>query len=105
MHEEACSRLPDRYDAGGGLRERGAEGMTPGTYSAEANGFHGTIQIDVTVDAESITGIEIVEQSETAGIGEAALPVLGWKPCWKIRPSAWIPLPVRRSRRMPLKRR
>ena len=59
-----------------GCVSAGAEGMTPGTYSAEANGFHGTIQIDVTVDAESITGIEIVEQSETAGIGEAALPVL-----------------------------
>ena len=54
----------------------GAEGMTPGTYTAEAGGFHGTIKLEVTVDAEAITGIEVVEHSETAGIGEAALPVL-----------------------------
>ena len=50
--------------------------MTPGTYTAEAEGFHGTIKLEVTVDAEAITGIEVVEHSETAGIGEAALPVL-----------------------------
>ncbi len=54
----------------------GAEGMTPGTYTAEAEGFHGTIKLEVMVDAEAITGIEVVEHSETAGIGEAALPVL-----------------------------
>ena len=54
----------------------GAEGMTPGTYTAEAEGFHGPIKLEVTVDAEAITGIEVVEHSETAGIGEAALPVL-----------------------------
>lgn len=54
----------------------GAEGMMPGTYTAEAEGFHGTIKLEVTVDAEAITGIEVVEHSETAGIGEAALPVL-----------------------------
>lgn len=54
----------------------GAEGMTPGTYTAEAEGFHGTIKLEVTVDAEAITGIEVVEHSETAGIGEAALLVL-----------------------------
>lgn len=54
----------------------GAEGMTPGTYTAEAEGFHGTIKLEVTVDAEAIIGIEVVEHSETAGIGEAALPVL-----------------------------
>lgn len=34
----------------------GAEGMTPGTYTAEAEGFHGTIKLEVTVDAEAITG-------------------------------------------------
>lgn len=30
----------------------------------------------VTVDADKITGIEVVEQSETEGIGAAALPML-----------------------------
>ena len=59
-----------------GCEAAGEEGMTPGTYTAEAEGFHGTIKLEVTVDAEAITGIEVVEHSETAGIGEAALPVL-----------------------------
>lgn len=53
-----------------------AQGMTPGTYSVTATGFHGDIKLDVTVDAQSITAIEVVEQSETEGIGAAALPVL-----------------------------
>ena len=60
----------------GGCVAAGAEGMPPGTYTAEAEGFHGTIKLEVTVDAEAITGIEVVEHSETAGIGEAAQPVL-----------------------------
>ena len=51
-------------------------GMTPGEYTATATGFHGDITLKVTVDAERITGIEIVEQSETEGIGAAALPIL-----------------------------
>ena len=41
-----------------------ADGMTPGTYTAEATGFHGTIQLAVTVDEESITAIDVVEQSD-----------------------------------------
>ena len=53
-----------------------AEGMTPGTYTATAEGFHGDIKLDVTVDAETITDITIVEQSETEGIGATALPKL-----------------------------
>ena len=53
-----------------------AEGMTAGTYQASAQGFHGSIVLSVTVDAHSITGIEVVEQSETEGIGAAALPML-----------------------------
>lgn len=54
----------------------GAEGMTPGTYTAEAEGFHGTIKLEVTVDAEAITGIEVVEHSETARHRRGTLPVL-----------------------------
>lgn len=53
-----------------------AEGMTPGTYSATSQGFHGEIKLNVTVDAEKITDIVVVEQTETEGIGTAALPVL-----------------------------
>lgn len=50
--------------------------MTAGTYEGAAPGFHGDIKLAVTVDAEKITAIEVVSHSETAGIGEAALPML-----------------------------
>lgn len=53
-----------------------AENMTPGTYEAEAQGFHGDVKLSVTVDAEKITAIDILEHSETEGIGAAALPKL-----------------------------
>ena len=53
-----------------------AEVMTAGTYQASAQGYHGSIVLKVTVDADKITGIEVVEQSETEGIGAAALPML-----------------------------
>ena len=38
-----------------------AEGMTAGTYQASAQGYHGSIVLKVTVDADKITGIEVVE--------------------------------------------
>ena len=53
-----------------------AEGMTPGTYETAAQGFHGDVKLSVTVDAEKITAIDILEHSETEGIGAAALPKL-----------------------------
>lgn len=53
-----------------------AEGMTAGTYEGVAAGFHGDIKLSVTVESDKIAAIDVVEQSETAGIGEAALPVL-----------------------------
>ena len=54
-----------------------AEGMTPGTYEAAAQGFHGDVKLSVTVDAEKITAIDILEHSETEGIGAAALTGVG----------------------------
>ena len=50
--------------------------MTPGTYEAAAQGFHGDVKLSVTVDAEKITAIDILEHSETEGIGAAALTLL-----------------------------
>ena len=50
--------------------------MTAGTYEAAAKGFHGDVKLAVTVDAEKITAIEVVEHSETEGIGSVALPQL-----------------------------
>lgn len=59
-----------------GLTGAMAEGMTAGTYEAVAAGFHGDIKLAVTVDADAITGITVLEQTETEGIGAAALPLL-----------------------------
>ena len=50
--------------------------MTAGTYEVAAQGFHGEVKLAVTVDAEKITAIEVVEHSETEGIGSVALPQL-----------------------------
>ena len=47
----------------------GAQAMTAGTYEAAAKGFHGDVKIAVTVDENAITAIEVLEQSETEGIG------------------------------------
>lgn len=53
-----------------------AEGMSPGTYQGEEKGYGGQVVLDVTVDAEKITDIQVVKQEETPGIGGAALPLL-----------------------------
>lgn len=53
-----------------------AMAMTAGAYEATAQGFHGDVKLMVTVDEAKITAIEVVEQSETEGIGAAALPKL-----------------------------
>ena len=48
--------------------------MTAGTYEVAAKGFHGDVKLAVTVDENAITAIEVVEHSETEGIGSVALP-------------------------------
>jgi len=53
-----------------------ADGMTPGTYEAAAAGYGGQVRLSVTVDETSILSIEVLEHSETEGIGAAALPRL-----------------------------
>lgn len=53
-----------------------AQAMTAGTYTATAKGFHGDVKIEVTVDADKITAIKVLEHSETEGIGSVALPKL-----------------------------
>ena len=53
-----------------------AQAMTAGTYEAAATGFHGDIKIAVTVDENAITAIEVLEQSETEGIGTPAIEKL-----------------------------
>lgn len=48
---------------------------TPGTYTATAQGM-GTVTVKVTVDANSITDVELDVSNETADIGQAAADTL-----------------------------
>lgn len=47
--------------------------FTAGTYNGEADGFHGVIKVAVTLSADKIEKVEVLEQTETEGIGAAAL--------------------------------
>ncbi|MDO4268542.1 MAG: FAD-dependent oxidoreductase [Eubacteriales bacterium] len=47
-----------------------------GTFTGKAAGFHGDITVQITAEGEKLTDIQILEQTETEGIGAAALPVL-----------------------------
>ena len=53
-----------------------AEGMTPGTYTGEATGNNGAVKVAVTVDAQSILSVEVVEHSETAGICDTPIATI-----------------------------
>lgn len=50
--------------------------FTPGTYEGTGIGYDGELKLSVTVDAASITAINVTSHKETEGIGAAALPVL-----------------------------
>ncbi|MDO5326193.1 MAG: FAD-dependent oxidoreductase [Clostridia bacterium] len=50
--------------------------FVPGTYEAASQGFGGDVKVKVTVDESAITAIEITGDSETPGLGGAAMPVM-----------------------------
>ena len=54
----------------------GAEGFTPGTYEASAEGFGGPVRLQITVDASGITDAQIVGEGETPALGGAAIEQL-----------------------------
>ena len=53
-----------------------ADGYTPGTYEATAQGFGGDVKVSVTVDDSAITAVEITGDAETPTVGGAAIPDL-----------------------------
>ncbi|MBR2699199.1 MAG: FAD-dependent oxidoreductase [Clostridia bacterium] len=54
-----------------------AEGtLTDGTYAASANGMDGAVSIEVTITGNVITDIVIIDDNETAGVGDKALEIL-----------------------------
>jgi len=53
------------------------EGLyTPGTYTAQAEGFGGPMTVQVTVDAGAVTAIKVTEHQETEGVGTKAIEAL-----------------------------
>ncbi len=50
--------------------------FTAGTYTAEAQGFHGPVKVEVEVDTESILSVTVVEHGETQGVGTNAIDAL-----------------------------
>ena len=53
-----------------------ADGYTPGTYEAVANGFGGEVKVEITVDESAITDVVITGEKETPTVGGAAIPTL-----------------------------
>ena len=47
--------------------------FTPGEYTAKSAGKNGDVEIKVTFDETSITSIEVLSSSETAGLGDTAI--------------------------------
>src|SRR5690606_30456865 len=47
-----------------------AVSYTDGVYQGEAEGFHGIMKVEVTVEGGKITSIKLLEHGETEGIGD-----------------------------------
>lgn len=50
--------------------------FTAGTYAGEANGTGGPVKVEVTVSSDKIESIKIVDDNESAGIGEQVFEAL-----------------------------
>lgn len=61
-----CQSKPAIVDAPSGK-------FKPGTYTGESEGAQGVIKVSVTVDADKILEVKILENDETKGIADAAL--------------------------------
>ena len=61
-------------DTGDENGEENGEAMyTDGSYVGTAEGYGGEIELEVTIENDEISGIEIVSHSETEGIGDEAV--------------------------------
>ncbi|MBU5670691.1 flavocytochrome c [Paenibacillus brevis] len=60
--------------------EAATEGLfTPGTYVGEAEGLHSTIKVEVTVDANTIQSVKVLEQQDTEGVSDAVFETIPQK--------------------------
>lgn len=58
---------------GCGAKDDAAGIYTPGTYTGDANGHNGEVKVEVTVDADKITEVKVLENDETEGISDPAI--------------------------------
>ncbi|HSL86421.1 MAG TPA: FMN-binding protein, partial [Bacteroidales bacterium] len=71
----ACAS-PEPVENNGGSETPVTEStFTPGTYEGSAKGFHGDINLKVTVDENEITEI-VADHTETEGLGDKAVEAL-----------------------------
>lgn len=52
------------------------QSYTPGSYTATVSGHNADMTVVVTVNEDSITGIEVTEHSESQGVGTAAIDLM-----------------------------
>ena len=71
----ACASPEPAENNGGSETPVTESTFTPGTYEGSAKGFHGDINLKVTVDENEITEI-VAEHSETEGLGDKAVEAL-----------------------------
>lgn len=69
----AAPAVADPEPAPAPAPEAAASAYVPGTYTAASVGFGGEISVTITVDAEAITDVQIVGDSETKGVGSLAV--------------------------------
>lgn len=71
----ACASPEPAENTDGGETPVAESTFTPGTYEGSAKGFHGDINLKVTVDENEITDI-VAEHTETEGLGDKAVESL-----------------------------
>ena len=68
----ACSTTPDEQEP----QEPTEDLYTPGSYTGKSSGYGGEVTATITVDANSITDVELTGNDETESIGGVALEEL-----------------------------
>lgn len=70
----ACSQSQPAVSPTTAAETEATQGLfKPGTYQAEADGMNGPVKVEVTVDAEKILSVKILEHAETTGISDPAI--------------------------------
>lgn len=70
----ACSQSQPAVAPTTTAETEAAQGLfKPGTYQAEADGMNGPVKVEVTVDAEKIVSVNVLEHAETTGISDPAI--------------------------------